>query len=58
VAANLVDNGNSNQHQSDQARRRAIIYLEKFAAILAELDHNYIDDLQLASSQQLGEFVP
>jgi hypothetical protein len=48
VAANLVDNDIANQHQDGQAKRRADIYLEKFAVILAKLDHNYIDDLQSA----------
>jgi hypothetical protein len=58
VAANLVDNDIANKHQSDQAKRRTKIYLKKFAAILAELDHNYIDDIQLVSSQQLVVSVP
>jgi hypothetical protein len=58
VAANLVDNDIANQHQDGQAKRRANIYLEKFAAILAKLDHNYIDDLQSTSSQQLAESAP
>jgi hypothetical protein len=53
IAASLAGN-EFNDQRSEQVKNRAKIYLQKFAALLAELDHNYIDDLQLDSSLLLS----
>lgn len=46
VAASLVEGDPGTQERSDQAERRAQLYLQKFAAILTNLDHNFPRDLQ------------